>query len=117
MREQLPGPLMKISGYDTITRWMRIHEVPLRRCHGLPSAQKETFVLPMPSSCTRGSAPQFPRPRSDLRQVIRMCQHIPQCPSAEAAEACNARVCTSHPEQGWYLLCNGVVVFDDGGAI
>jgi hypothetical protein len=23
----------------------------------------------------------------------------------------------SHPEQGWSLLCNGVVVFDDGGAL
>jgi hypothetical protein len=24
---------------------------------------------------------------------------------------------TGHPEQGWYLLCNGVVLFDDGGAL
>jgi len=24
---------------------------------------------------------------------------------------------TSHPEQGWSLLCNGVVIFDDGGAL
>jgi len=24
---------------------------------------------------------------------------------------------TSHPEQGWSLLCNGVVLFDDGGAL
>ncbi len=24
---------------------------------------------------------------------------------------------TSHPEQGWSLLCNGVVVFDDTGAL
>jgi hypothetical protein len=23
----------------------------------------------------------------------------------------------SHPEQGWSLLCNGVVAFDDGGAL
>lgn len=23
----------------------------------------------------------------------------------------------SHPEQGWSLLCNGVVVFEDTGAI
>jgi hypothetical protein len=21
----------------------------------------------------------------------------------------------SHPEQGWSLLCNGVVIFEDGG--
>jgi hypothetical protein len=24
---------------------------------------------------------------------------------------------TAHHEQGWCLLCNGVVLFDDGGAI
>jgi hypothetical protein len=23
----------------------------------------------------------------------------------------------SHPEQGWYLLCNGVVIFDDTGEL
>jgi len=23
----------------------------------------------------------------------------------------------SHPEQGWTLLCNGVVLFDDGGEL
>jgi hypothetical protein len=23
----------------------------------------------------------------------------------------------SHPEQGWSLLCNGVLVFDDGGEL
>ena len=28
-----------------------------------------------------------------------------------------ARVIASHPEQGWSLLCNGVVVFDDAGAL
>jgi len=28
-----------------------------------------------------------------------------------------ARIVAGHPEQGWYLLCNGVVLFDDGGAL
>ena len=28
-----------------------------------------------------------------------------------------ARVVADHPEQGWSLLCNGVVRFDDGGAL
>jgi len=28
-----------------------------------------------------------------------------------------ARVMVSHPEQGWSLLCNGVVLFDDAGAL
>jgi hypothetical protein len=26
-------------------------------------------------------------------------------------------VTVSHPEQGWSLLCNGVVLFDDAGAL
>jgi hypothetical protein len=26
-------------------------------------------------------------------------------------------VVVSHPEQGWSLLCNGVVLFDDTGAL
>jgi hypothetical protein len=28
-----------------------------------------------------------------------------------------AHVVVGHPEQGWSLLCNGVVVFDDAGAL
>ena len=51
---------------------------------------------------------------SELRRV---CSHQPTCPSAEAAdrEAAHSLVC--HPEQGWSLLCNGVVVFEDGGCL
>ena len=26
-----------------------------------------------------------------------------------------ARIVAGHPEQGWSMLCNGVIVFDDGG--
>jgi hypothetical protein len=46
-----------------------------------------------------------------------MCQHTPDFPSSDAADACKAHVRTPHPEQGWYLLCNGVIFFEDGGAI
>lgn len=28
-----------------------------------------------------------------------------------------ARVAVSHPEQGWSMLCNGVVLFDDAGGL
>ncbi len=44
-----------------------------------------------------------------------MCLHHPTCPSADAADRDAARVVASHPEQGWSLLCNGVVSFDDAG--
>jgi hypothetical protein len=45
------------------------------------------------------------------------CAHYPACPSASAADHDAARVVAAHPEQGWNLLCNGVVVFEDTGEI
>ena len=46
-----------------------------------------------------------------------MCRHLPICPSADQEDRDRARVLSSHPDQGWSLLCNGVVVFDDNGEI
>lgn len=46
-----------------------------------------------------------------------MCPHRPRCPEAGAADREAARVTSSHPEQGWSLLCNGVIVFDDTGEL
>ena len=46
-----------------------------------------------------------------------MCQHQPPCPPADAPDREAAHVMASHPEQGWSLLCNGVVVFEDTGAL
>ena len=46
-----------------------------------------------------------------------MCQHQPACPSADAPDHDAAKVVSSHPEQGWSLLCNGIVLFDDSGEI
>jgi hypothetical protein len=46
-----------------------------------------------------------------------MCHHNPACPPASAADHAAARVIAARPEQGWSLLCNGVVVFDDTGEL
>jgi hypothetical protein len=46
-----------------------------------------------------------------------MCKHQPRCPDALAPDCKAARVTVSRPEQGWSLLCNGVVLFDDAGAL
>lgn len=46
-----------------------------------------------------------------------MCQHQPPCPTADARDREAAHVVAQHPEQGWSLLCNGVVLFDDTGAL
>jgi uncharacterized protein DUF5999 len=46
-----------------------------------------------------------------------MCQHQTPCPSAEANDREAARILAAFPEQGWSLLCNGVIVFEDTGEI
>ena len=46
-----------------------------------------------------------------------MCTHQPPCPAANSPDHCAAHILASHPEQGWSLLCNGVVVFEDYGEL
>jgi len=46
-----------------------------------------------------------------------LCQHLPPCPTAADSDREAARTTASHPEQGWSLLCNGVIVFEDTGEL
>jgi hypothetical protein len=46
-----------------------------------------------------------------------MCQHLPRCPSSDVSDREAAHLIVCHPEQGWSLLCNGVIVFDDLGGL
>ncbi|MEU6405303.1 DUF5999 family protein [Streptomyces sp. NPDC046985] len=46
-----------------------------------------------------------------------MCQHKPACPSAGATDREAAAVIAARPEQGWSLLCNGVLLFEDTGEL
>jgi Family of unknown function (DUF5999) len=46
-----------------------------------------------------------------------MCPHQPSCPPADHPDRDAAHTVAFHPEQGWSLLCNGVIVFDDTGEI
>jgi hypothetical protein len=46
-----------------------------------------------------------------------MCVHTTPCPDATSDARDLAAVVSSHPEQGWNLLCNGVVLFDDDGEL
>jgi hypothetical protein len=43
------------------------------------------------------------------------CRHDPPCPAATPPGRLAAVIIAAHPEQGWHLLCNGIVVFDDSG--
>jgi hypothetical protein len=64
-------------------------------------------VYPQPPSLMAAS--QAPAPRA--------CPHSPSCPTAEAPDREAAARVAAHPEQGWSLLCNGVVLFEDTGEL
>jgi hypothetical protein len=51
------------------------------------------------------------------RKPLAMCTHQPQCPTADASDREAAHTVASHPEQGWSLLCNGVLLFEDTGEL
>ncbi len=46
-----------------------------------------------------------------------MCPHQPPCPPADAPDREAAHTVVTHFEQGWSLLCNGVVLFEDTGEL
>jgi hypothetical protein len=46
-----------------------------------------------------------------------MCPHTPPCPEPNGPDREAARTIISHPEQGWSLLCNGIVIFEDTGEL
>ncbi|MFC8285069.1 MULTISPECIES: DUF5999 family protein [Streptomyces] len=46
-----------------------------------------------------------------------MCKHTPPCPPGDAPDRQAARVSAAHPLQGWELLCNGVLLFEDTGQL
>ena len=46
-----------------------------------------------------------------------MCQHRIACPTADAMDREAARIVATFREQGWSLLCNGVIIFEDTGEI
>jgi len=46
-----------------------------------------------------------------------MCPHRPPCPPADWPDRAEARCVVRNPEQGWSLLCNGVILFDDTGGL
>lgn len=59
-------------------------------------------------TCTMGNEPM-------ARRAV--CRHVPRCPSATAPDWAAAHTVIAHPEQGWSLLCNGAVLFDDAGGL
>ncbi|GAA4058380.1 MULTISPECIES: DUF5999 family protein [Actinomadura] len=50
-------------------------------------------------------------------QRLPACVHQPPCPGPDSVDHDAARIVASHPEQGWSLLCNGIVLFEDTGEL
>jgi hypothetical protein len=71
----------------------------------MPRAHGRTDVSPGPAG---SSQPEW---------TAIMCTHDPACPPSDAIDWWAARNITEHPAQGWTLLCNGALVFDDRGAL
>ncbi|WP_329414590.1 DUF5999 family protein [Streptomyces sp. NBC_00704] len=49
-----------------------------------------------------------------------MCSHLTPGAAAHTRPSSDARpghVVAAHPEQGWNLLCDGTIVFDDSGEL
>ncbi|MFJ2875466.1 MULTISPECIES: DUF5999 family protein [unclassified Streptomyces] len=46
-----------------------------------------------------------------------MCTHTPKCPTADSPDREAAHAVASHPGQGWTLLCNAVLLFEDTGEL
>jgi Family of unknown function (DUF5999) len=65
-----------------------------------------------PPSCAPNSASdRMPQARTMT------CPHRPRCPDAWAIDHEAARTVVSHADQGWSLLCNGVILFEDTGQL
>ncbi|WP_329453186.1 DUF5999 family protein (plasmid) [Streptomyces sp. NBC_01724] len=45
------------------------------------------------------------------------CPHTPKCPTANSPDHEAALTVAGHQEQGWSLLCNGVLLFEDTGEL
>ena len=52
-----------------------------------------------------------------LRRPDAPCTHTPTCPPAGRADREAAIVVAAYPEQGWSLLCNGILIFEDTGEL
>lgn len=63
------------------------------------------------------NSPQLDTATTATRLSASLCTHTPTCPTADSSDREAAHVVAAHPEQGWSLLCNALVVFDDTGEL
>ncbi|WUY01826.1 DUF5999 family protein (plasmid) [Streptomyces sp. NBC_01422] len=54
---------------------------------------------------------------SAARLSAALCTHTPTCPTADSPDREAAHVVAAYPEQGWSLLCNSLLLFEDTGEL
>lgn len=77
---------------------------------------KLAIVTRTPSADSAVLRVQLTVPAAQAREEDH-CSHDPRCPESCASDAPAATAVASHPEQGWSLLCNGTLLFEDSGAV
>jgi hypothetical protein len=74
-------------------------------------------VIAVPDSEASASAVGTATGTGHPQPARRPCPHQPTCPGAYAPDRDAAHITCAHPEQGWSLLCNGIIAFDDTGEL
>jgi len=70
-----------------------------------------------PPGAPPGSPPGSPPGAPAALHGLGSCKHQPVCPTPDALDRDAAHTVAYHPEQGWSLLCNGIVLFEDTGEL
>jgi len=58
-----------------------------------------------------------PQPATTTRLPASLCTHTPKRPSADSPDREAAKIVAAQPEQGWSLLCNSLLLWEDTGAL
>jgi hypothetical protein len=84
---------------------------------GEPRSPREPIDLPEDPMRTLTPQTTTRTPDTIDRQPASLCPHTPACPTADSPDREAAHIVASHPEQGWNLLCNAVLRFEDTGEL
>jgi hypothetical protein len=122
VRDLLSGPAQKVLTASVARRYyvdgkskIEIANTHMLSPRAQPARRRRGTMTPL--GAAESSKVAVVEARAAKWRAVAMCQHQPPCPSPDAPGHATARVIASHPEQGWSLLCNGVVLFDDTGEL
>ena len=103
-----------IGAFIPPPHWSLPHQPLARR---LPTGAPHPMPVTSPAADTEPLPPDIASAADRALRALTGCGHHPPCPAPDASDRYRAHTVAAHPEQGWSLLCNGVIVFDDLGAV